>query len=57
MFIYSFIVKTRIFIAISDVALISALETTLLKNAFMNENFFNSKIISSTGIFLITFFS
>ena len=31
--------------------------TVLLKNAFMYEKFFNSKTTSSTGIFLIMFFS
>ena len=56
-FIYSFIIETRTFFVTSDVALISALETMLLKSAFMHEMFFNSKAISSTGIFLVMFFS
>ena len=56
-FIYSFIIETSTFFVTSDVALISALETMLLKSAFMYEKSFNSKAISSTGIFLVMFFS
>ena len=49
--------STRTIFETSDVALISALETMLLKNAFMYEKFLNSNTVTSTGIFLINFFS
>ena len=49
--------STRTIFETSDVALISALETMLLKNAFMYEKFLNSNTVSSTSIFLINFFS
>ena len=49
--------STRTIFETSDVALISALETMLLKNAFMYKKFLNSNTVSSTSIFLIKFFS
>ena len=52
-YVYSFIIETTTFFVTSDVTLISALETMLLKNAFMYEKFFNSETISSNGIFLL----